>query len=673
MKNQKRFLRKGSLAILLILIAGIAYLPNLPNFGYFNDDWYLMYAANASGPGAFEGIYSIDRPARSIVMAAAFSLFGMDPLYYNLSAFLFRVLGAFAFLWTVRNLWPRQTSVTAVMALLFLIYPGFLSTPNAIDYQAQQISLFLALFSIAVSVQAIFESRLFVKVLLWLLATVTAIAYLGLVEYFLGFEVFRLALIFVLALRTSSGKIWQRVTRALTVYAPFAIGSLSFLVWRFFIFESERKATDIGAQISQLGESPLLVLARWGVTLVQDSFESVFLTWGIPLTSVWNVALRLREMFLAGLLVSIAVGISLLIIRLETQAENEAEPPGWRKEALWLGLVSVIAGFVPVVLSNREANFYYFSRYMLASAPGAVIIVTAIIYSLNTRLARQVAVSLLVVTAVLTHHLNGLSSARTTEAMRNFWWQVSWRIPQLRPETTLVANYSHDSIEEDYFVWGPANLIYYPESSDPERLKPVVGAAVLTRDNLISILNQDEPKRIVRRSIITSMNYDNILILSQPVHGACVQVIDGKLPLLSGFEQYDLMLAAASSNLDNISYAEVPSSPPTIVFGQEPEHGWCYYYEKAALAYQQGNLQEVLALGQEARKKGFSATDPVEWMPFIQAAALLGDQQEILALAPKIKKEPFLARQACEVLSRMPEPNMEMKAFITQTFCNLEE
>jgi hypothetical protein len=673
MKNQKKFLRKGSLVILFFLIAGIAYLPNLPKFGYFNDDWYLMYAANANGPGAFEGIYSIDRPARASVMAAAFSLFGMDPLYYNLSAFLFRVLGAFAFLWTVRTLWPRQTTATAIMALLFLIYPGFLSTPNAIDYQAQQISLFLALVSIAVSVQAILESRLFVKILLWLVATVTAVAYLGLVEYFLGMEVFRLGLIFVLVLRASNGEIWQRMIRAFSRYAFFAVGPLLFLIWRFFIFESERKATDIGAQFSQFGESPLLVLVRWGVTLLQDSFESIFLTWEVPLSSVWNVSLRLREMFLAGMLVSAAVGITLLIMSLENQAENEGETSKWRTEALWLGLISVIAGLVPVALSNREAGFYYFSRYMLASSAGTVIFVTTVIYYFNTRLTRQLAVSLLVVAAVLTHHLNGVSAARATEAMRNFWWQVSWRVPQLRPETTLVANYSHASIEEDYFVWGPANLIYYPESSDPEQLKPVVGAAVLTRDNLVAILNQEDPKQVVRRSIITSMNYDNILIVTQPFNGACVQIIDGKLPLVSGFEQYDVMLAAASSNLDSISYDEVSNSPPTVVFGQEPEHGWCYYYEKAALAYQKGNWQEVLALGGEARKKGFSAIDPVEWMPFIQAAAILGDQQEILGLAPRIKKEPFLARQACEVLSDMPEPEEEMKAFIAQTFCNTEE
>ena len=672
MENRNKFLRKGGLVVLFILIAGITYLPNLPNFGYFNDDWYLMYAANAHGPGAFEGIYSIDRPARSIVMATAFSLFGMDPLYYNLSAFLFRVLGALVFLWTLRIIWPRQTTATVAMALLFLIYPGFLSAPNAIDYQAQQISLFLALVSIAASVRAVVESRLFIKVLLWFLATLTAIEYLGLVEYFLGLEVLRMGLIVILIMRASNGKFWQRITKAITRYIPFAIGPFSFLIWRFFIFESERKATDLGAQFSQLGDSPLLVLVRWGITLLQDSFESIFLSWGVPLSGVWNVPLRLREVFLAGLLVSLAVAVSLFILRLEGQAEHEEETSGWRSEALWLGLAGVLAGLVPVVLSNREAGFSYFSRYMLASSAGVVIFVIAIIYYFNTRMVRQVALSLLVVSAVLTHHLNGVSAARSTKAMRDFWWQVNWRIPQLRPETTLVANYSHAAIEEDYFVWGPANLMYYPESSDPGRLKPVVGAAVLTRDNLVAILNHDQSKRIVRRSIITSMNYDKILILTQPFNGACVQAIDGEMPVFSASEQYDVMLVAGESNLDNISFDDVPHSPPEIVFGPEPEHGWCYYYEKAALAYQKGEWQEVLALEGEARKNRLSATDPVEWMPFIQAAAIVGDQELILSLAPKIKKEPFLASQACTVLSDMTDPDRQMKAFLTQTFCNLE-
>lgn len=87
-------------ALLLLVVAGLAYLPLVATFGYFNDDWYLMYAASAYGPNTFVDIFSVDRPGRALVMIPAYVLFGANPLYYNLSAFLFRVIGGLAVLWS---------------------------------------------------------------------------------------------------------------------------------------------------------------------------------------------------------------------------------------------------------------------------------------------------------------------------------------------------------------------------------------------------------------------------------------------------------------------------------------------------------------------------------------------------------------------------------------------
>src|SRR5688572_21436711 len=121
-------------AALLVLVSGILYLLFISQFGYFNDDWYLMYASGARGPACFWDNFSIYRALRALVMIPAYTLFGANPLYYNLGAFLFRVIAGFSFLWILRMLWPHKNRVTLWMALLFLIYPGFLSQPNAIDY-----------------------------------------------------------------------------------------------------------------------------------------------------------------------------------------------------------------------------------------------------------------------------------------------------------------------------------------------------------------------------------------------------------------------------------------------------------------------------------------------------------------------------------------------------------
>src|SRR5690349_7327612 len=100
-------------SILLLLIASaLAYLPYVGKFGYYNDDWYLMYSAAAYGPKTFIDIFSVDRPGRALVMVPVYSLFGGNPLYYNLSAYLFRLIGALALFWILNRLWPGKRATT---------------------------------------------------------------------------------------------------------------------------------------------------------------------------------------------------------------------------------------------------------------------------------------------------------------------------------------------------------------------------------------------------------------------------------------------------------------------------------------------------------------------------------------------------------------------------------
>jgi hypothetical protein len=253
--------------------------------------------------------------------------------------------------------------------------------------------------------------------------------------------------------------------------------------------------------------------------------------------------------------------------------------------------------------------------------------------------------------------------------MQEFWWQVSWRVPQLQAGSTLVLNYSHSAIEEDYFIWGPANLIYHPQSTDAAVLRPAISGMVLHPASVTSILAGSEPDVIDRRSIRTVVDYGNILVLSQPTMDSCVQVIDGNFPFVSEYEQYDIQQVAGKSNLDNVITGEGGAVPMQLVFGAEPERGWCYYYQSAALALQRGDLQTVLDLKREAQKNGYAPADPVEWSPFLQAAVLLGDREEILKMARPVKKSLFLEAQACEMLMSMPDVKEETRALIQKTFC----
>ncbi|KXK14672.1 MAG: hypothetical protein UZ14_CFX002001097 [Chloroflexi bacterium OLB14] len=440
------------------------------------------------------------------------------------------------------------------------------------------------------------------------------------------------------------------------------------MLWRFFIFDSERKATDLGSQLGTWMQSPLLVSIEWGRILLRDIFEVTLLAWWMPLSNLWNISLRLREVLFLVLIAGIITWAVIFVLKNISTTEY-ANSENTSKEMFWVGLIVVMAGFAPVILSNRDADFYGLSRYMLASSVGSVILISAFLSQLKSQKVYVGIACLLIVSSVLMHNLNGLSWKRSSQAMQNFWWQVSWRIPQIRESTTLVVNYSHTAIEEDYFIWGPANFIYYPESKNHQRVEPSLWGLILNRESTISILNHTQPEFVNRRSIITYFGYDNILILTQPSASSCVQVIDGVSPIVSEYEQYDIQIVASESNQNNIVLDETHAPPPDLVFGSEPQHEWCFYYQKAALAFQQGDYEKVLELKQNAEEAGFTPQDPVEWMPFLQASILLSDYDVAIQLSRFIKKSSFLQLQACENLPKTINFDQKMKDFTRETFC----
>lgn len=660
------WLNRHKSIFLLTFISALVYLPYIHQFGYYRDDWYLMYSANTLGGDVFHQIYAGDRPIRAYVMSLAYALFGLNPLYYNISAYLFRLFGVIAFFATLQMIWKEQRKTNLVASVLFLIFPGFLSTPNAIDYQSQQLSLFLAILSIALSVRAVLDTRFSIKIINSILVAILSFFYLGLIEYFLGLEVFRLSIIFLISYRNPTLTLFQKIRHAFLNWFPLAIGSFLFILWRFFIFDSERKATDLGAQLSTWFQSPLLVSIEWVKILLRDIFEVILLAWWLPLSNLWDTPLRLREYVLIGFLTCAIVFI--ITLTLKNIKENSNSENSF-SEMLWVGLLTIIAGFIPVILSNRDADFNTLSRYMLASSAGAVILVSALITQFQSKKVYISAVYILIISSFLMHLFNGLAWAKSSQAMQDFWWQVSWRIPQIKENTTLVVNYSHTAIEEDYFIWGPANFIYYPESKNNQRVEPTLWGLVLNRESAISILNHAQPEFVNRRSIITYFGYDNILILTQPSSSSCVQVIDGNMPIVSEYEQYDIQLISSESNQNNIIVDENHAPLPDVVFGTEPQHEWCFYYQTASFAFQQGDYETVLDIKKTAEKAGFAPKDPVEWMPFLQAAIILSDYDEATDLSRYIKKSSFLQLQACENLPKNARFDEQMKDFIEKTFC----
>lgn len=626
-----------------------------------------MYAAGTRGPSVFWDIFAVDRPLRALVMIPAYSLFGPHPFYYHLSAFVFRLISAFCFLWILRMMWKEHPRTTFWMSLLFLVYPGFLSQPNAIDYLCHIVGLAAGMLSIALTVRAVQAETWPGKLLNYSLSILLGWLYLGQIEWYIGLEFFRFACILVLSFRMD-GTIISKAIRFFRNALPAVLIAGVFLIWRLFFFESERGATDVDLQFGNIRGDPMAFLFKFLSTLSDDVLDVLVRAWSTPLRRL-SLGMDNQEWIFG-------YGVALLVILLlwafhrqnSHSIETGSSPQSsWKREVIWIGLGMLICGLLPVLLVDRTVDFKSFSRYTLIAAVGTSLLLPILISYVPSLWFRNILFGILVVFAVLTHYANGLVHARSTQLTRNFWQQVGWRIPQLEVGTTLIAH-SPVVAEEDYFTWGPANLIYYPDSNNEKYVQPSIYAALLNKETVEKVLAGEAREFSNRRSIRTYPNYRNILILTQPTLDSCVQVIDLNQVELSSAEDPRIVTIAPYSETAHILLDESFRTPPVIPFGMEPSHEWCYFYEKAAYARQLSNWPEVAQLYDEAHSQGLFAKDQIEWMPFLQAYAFLGNSSRLEELASFMNTDPDAMQQACRILKTMPL-NQSIKDEVNRLFC----
>jgi hypothetical protein len=328
------------------------------------------------------------------------------------------------------------------------------------------------------------------------------------------------------------------------------------------------------------------------------------------------------------------------------------------------GVLMIVAGLIPIALANREVVFPDFSRYTLISFTGAVLVAAGILW-LFPAFFRNLLIIWLISIAVMTQFLNGAKAAHDTRILRDFWWQVAWRAPGIELNTTLIAYYPEVVIQEDYFVWGPANLLYFPASRNPEYIQPGLYASIPNELTVERVLTQEPQIYDRRRGIITYANPRNALILSQPSINSCLHIFDGEYPGISNIEPENIRAMAPFSEIDHVLTEVSPPPVPSIIFGSEPEHGWCYYYQKASLALQKKKWQEIISTYTIIQRLGLSPSDQTEWYPFLEGMVRTHQYK----LAKDVIEYFNDSSSVCKFLLNLPELPKENYADLNDEIC----
>lgn len=639
--------------LLILLTTIITYGVSIPNLGYYHDDWFVLWSGQARGAESLIPLFSTDRPFMGVVYSVVYRFLGDSIINWHLYALLWRFIGGMAFFWILRLIWPNQKYLTTVMTVLFLVYPGFLSQPNANTKQNHLYGFGTALLSIALMLQAIKTDRQIWKIICILLSLVLTANYLFIYEYMIGFEGTRLLLLGYVLFQTGVTQYRSLAKEVLKRIWPYWLVTAGFLYWRVFVFEGERNATDVSGLAGNYLSNFRFMSVRLILETLKDFLDTSIFAWFVEPYQLFSLAPYSNLVF-ALLVAGIVAGLVLLYIsiyRRQWGVNESTESPRLMRDFLWIGALIILFAIAPVIFSDRQVDLYdAYKSYGLHPIGGVILFITGIMFMLQPSFRKWMLVALVGI-SVATQILNADYWEHYWDIQREMAWQLTWRAPEIQDDTLVMASISGGfNPQQDYEIWGPINLIYNPGSAKA----PAIQAEVLNSDTAYNILKKEVKNNHVR-DIRLHRDFNNLLLITYPSSVSCFHVIDGTFPAYSGSESLLVQQIGAYSRVDRIIPSGNSPVPPASIFGSEPSRDWCYYYQKASLARQAGNWAEIGRLYDEVRKLNLETDDKSEIIPFFEGLVNLGRYEEAKALYnEQIKGHTEVRFPLCNFLANDP-------------------
>ena len=650
--TQNLFKNETFVSILLIFLTTvITYGVSIPQLGYYHDDWFVLWSGHVRGAASIIPLFSTDRPFMGVVYSFVYRLLGDAVINWHLYALLWRFIGGLAFFWILRLVWPNHKYITTLMAVLFIVYPGFLSQPNANTKQNHLYGFGTALLSIALTLQSMKTNKQGWKVFCTIMSLLLTANYLFIYEYMIGFEGARVILVGYVLYQEGIRKFSTLAKEILKRVWPYWVVTAGFLYWRVFIFEGSRNATDVSGLAGSYLNNFRFMIVRLIAETVKDFLDTSIFAWFVQPYQLFSTAAYSKLAFsflIAGIVASLVLLYTFLFKKWWGADYNESETPRLIRDFIWIGALVIVCAILPVILSERQVELYdSYKSYGLHPIAGVVVFIAGVVLMFQPNFRSLIPVVLIAI-SVSTQVLNADFWKPFWEYQRQMWWQFTWRAPDVKDDT-LVMTYSSDGFnpQQDYEIWGPINLIYNPEPAEV----PAIKAEVLNDTTAYSVLKGDVLNNFVR-DIRLDRDFNNVLAMSMSPLSSCLHVIDGRLPVYSETESSLIRQIGEYSRVDRIIPTGTAPIPPASIFGSEPAHGWCYYYQKASLARQVGDWEEIGRLYDQVNELGLETPDKSEVIPFFEGLVNLGRYEDAKTLYNKqIKGNSEMRFAVCTFLA----------------------
>ncbi len=666
---------KWSVPIALLIVSIVSFGLLIPRLGFYMDDWRPIYAANALGPAGVWKFFAFDaRPLSALLYVPLNSILGYTPITWQLFELACRWLTALALWETLRLIWPKNTQEVTWAAFLFAVYPVFKQMPISVAFTEHWFSFLTYSVSILAMILSLRWRRGYIP--FTLLGIALAAQHMITLEYFVGLEFLRPVLLW-LAFTPPIQSVKKRALTVLTHWLPYLFLLAFFIIWRLFLINlpiADRNHPDL---LFGLLTHPKYYVVQLAQIVLQDLSNIFFSTWyNTVQPSLFSLqkspALKINLIFW-GVAIAIAVLTVFYLLRLRKVTEKETEEEvgrgAWWIPALILGGLGVLLGHAPAWALGRQAaqaSGLWADRFALPAMFGASLFIVASLRALFKNSAQViVAIGILVGLACGANLRNEYEFVQSWSTQLSFYWQLEWRAPSLATSTAILSANEVLSKMGEYPTSMAIGMLYpAPKDSlgEPDKRSKMgywffsVGKLMASSPaNLQMLLSNSELYRTTNSFEFDTFSNQSIVMTVDSQAGQCLWVInpdDKENPQIPSY----MNKISSISNLNLISDTPNTGFPPKATFGNEPNHTWCYYFEKADLSRQMGKWSEVVSSWDAANKAGYHPLVGFEYNPFILAMANEQKWDSARQLTEKAAKlSPELEPYLCSLWQRIDD------------------
>lgn len=614
--------------ILFIIVGIISYLLQLPKMGLYWDDWQPVLLNAINDPQITSAYFAFDRPFSAWTYNLLFMLIPMKPWIWQLLTLVIRGTAILLLIEAFLQLWPTRKWVFRWVGLILLVYPAFSEQPVAVAFNQHFLTMLLFSISLLFTGLALKHKRW-----IWIflpLSVLTTLAHLFTMEYFVGLEAVRVVYITILISQIETNQL-RAVKKAAIFWLPYLVIIAGFVYWRLGVFPTQFQGSlpNDPIVIKQLLIEPGKNLLDLFTRMVQDSIYLLINSW-VNTFSPESIDFTLKaNLFSWGVgFLTAGLAAAWLFISNKTK-QREENSDRFYLQGFILGAGIIVFGGLPVWVIGRQITEGKWSdRFSLAPMIGAVLLLVLFIdWLIKTQKQKHFLLALLLGVSIAFQIRTVNRYKLDWDVQKDFYWQLYWRAPALKAGTAILAPGIPSGYISDYAAGYGLNVLYASENLNVDVPFWFFTPRYLDLPTLAAQPQQEIQFKI--RNIQFSGLASNIVSLYYHSSTRCLKVLDAIYqgdPFLKTVDPVFFKLSDPSQ----IISPEDPKKPSLSIFGKEPIHGWCYYFQKADFARQNKQWQEVINLMNEAFQKNLKPATGSELLPLLDANLNIGNWDEAI-------------------------------------------